>query len=110
MSRRKAGERCNRDVCPALDDLDIVDDLGQLWVRLGGELFSWLVSPITPKSAKAARTITFWFDGTSWRLSLHDRGRRSVSFLAGDSLTQVLETANQGLGYEVLKWMESKLK
>lgn len=72
---------------------------------LGPRLWAWLLTPCPGAPARLRwPTLTFWFDGTHWRASMHERGRQLTAFRAAETLEQLLKDLEHALQTETCRW------
>jgi hypothetical protein len=72
---------------------------------LGPALLRWLCTPTTGEGGvKTFNTLTLWHDGWCWRMSLHERGAKLVSYLRMTSPDRLLREADYLLATETVTW------
>lgn len=57
---------------------------------------------------EGTRTLSLWFDGSRWKLSLSCKRGSCVCFITGEELADVFATAAKGLAKESLYWKPNR--
>jgi len=94
---------------PWASDDNLYVQQGYYHVGVGPSLLSWLCCPnLTREGGRTdTNTFTIWFDGTTWRMSLHWRSARVVSYLSHADLDMLFLEADSLLATGELHWRPS---